>query len=189
MKNINQDKIIKYLRWLICRVLLLVVIFLGLAILCKKNADYKNLIVSYIYEDNISFPKIKKFYNKYLGGIFPFDTSKVDDSIMVFNEELEYLNDSLYLDGAKLEVAYDYLVPAVSEGMVIFIGEKEDYGNVVIVSTIDDKNIWYGNINDSSIKLYDYINKGDYLGMAKGNYLYLVCSSDNKFIDYKECLI
>lgn len=188
MKKINQDKVINYFRGLIIRVLLLVIIFLGLAIACKKNINYKNLIVSYIYEDNLSFAKMKSYYYKYLGNVIPFDKNN-KDTTAVFNEEFEYISDSKYMDGGKLEVTESYLVPSLSEGMVIFVGEKEGYGNVIVVSSIDDINYLYGNIGDSQLKLYDYISKGDNIGIAKSNYVYLACSSKNQFIDYKECLV
>lgn len=188
MKKEYQDKIIIYLRSLFMRVLVLAVIFLGLAILCKKNINYKNLIVSYIYEDNISFAKMKSIYNKYLGDVNPFDKNS-NNSVPVFNENLEYLDASKYLDGGKLEVYDNYLIPSINEGMVIFIGKKDGYNNVLIISGIDGINYWYGNIDNTSLKLYDYVNKGDYVGMAKDNYLYLVCSSDNNFINYEECLL
>lgn len=187
MKNINEDKIIKYLRNLIMRVLLVIVIFLILGIVSKSNSKYKDIIVSNLYEKNISFTKIKNLYTKYLGGIVPLE--KIDNSVVsVFNEELEYINESIYYDGVKLEVSNNYLVPILSEGMVVYIGEKENYGNVVIIEGIDGIDIWYGNMDKVSISLYDYVLSGEYLGTIKDNNLYLVYSSDGKFLDYREYL-
>ena len=40
----------------------------------------------------------------------------------------------------------------------------------------------------SSIKLYDYVESGTYLGTTKDNILYLVYSKDGNFLDYKEYL-
>lgn len=187
MKNINEEKFIKYLRNLIYRVLLVIVIFLSLAIISKSNSKYKDIIVSNLYEKNISFVKIKNFYNRYLGGIVPLD--KIDNSVSpVFKENLEYLDESIYYDGVKLEVSNNYLVPILSEGMVVYIGEKENYGNVVIIEGIDGIDIWYGNMEKVSVSLYDYVLEGDYLGTVEGNNLYLVYSSDGKFLDYREYL-
>lgn len=187
MKNINEEKFIKYLRNLIYRVLLVIVIFLSLAIISKSNSKYKDIIVSNLYEKNISFVKIKNFYNRYLGGIVPLD--KIDNSVSsVFKENLEYLDESIYYDGVKLEVSNNYLVPILSEGMVVYIGEKENYGNVVIIEGIDGIDIWYGNMEKVSVSLYDYVLEGDYLGTVEGNNLYLVYSSDGKFLNYREYL-
>ena len=187
MKTNNEEKIIKYLRSLIMRSMLVIVIFLLLAILSKSSNNYKDLIITNIYEKNISFTKIKRLYNKYLGGIAPLD-KKIENEITVFNEKLEYSNESIYHDGVKLEVDNNYLVPIIKEGMVIFIGEKENYGNVVIIEDIDGVDIWYGNMEKITIKLYDYVNAGTYLGTTKDNILYLAYQKDGNFLDYKEYL-
>lgn len=187
MKKISEEKIIKYLRSLIIRSLVVVVLFLVLAIISKSNTNYKDIIVTNIYEKNISFAKIKKLYTKYLGGIVPLD--KVTPTITpVFNEQLEYTNASIYYDGVKLDVINKYLVPIIEEGMVVYIGEKDNYGNVVIIEGIDGIEIWYGNLETTSVKLYDYVEKNTYLGQTKDNRLYLAYSKEGNFLDYKEYL-
>lgn len=186
-KLINEEKVIKYLRSLILRTLTVIVLFLILAILSKSNKTYKDLIVTNIYEKNISFTKVKNLYNKYLGGIIPLE--KVTPNVTpVFNESLEYTNESIHYDGVKLEVTNNYLVPIIKEGMVIYIGEKENYGNVIIIEGIDGIEIWYGNIESTTVKLYDYVESGNYLGTTKDNYLYLAYSKEGQFLDYKEYL-
>ena len=187
MKKINEEKIIKYLRSLILRSLTVIVIFLLLAIICKSNKEYKDVIVTNLYEKNISFTKIKNLYTKYLGGIIPLD-KVAPNTTPVFNEQLEYLNDSIYYDGVKLEVIDKYLVPILEEGLVVYIGEKENYGNVIIIEGLDGIDIWYGNMESTTVKLYDYVEKNTYLGQTKDNYLYLVYSKDGKFLNYKEYL-
>ena len=186
-KLINEEKIIKYLRSLILRTLTVIVLFLILAIISKGNTTYKDIIVTNLYEKNISFTKMKNLYNKYLGGIVPLE--KVAQEVTpVFNETLEYTDESIYYDGVKLEVINNYLVPIIEEGLVIYIGEKENYGNVIIIEGIDGIEILYGNIETTSVKLYDYVEKGNYLGTTKDDYLYLAYSKDSKFLDYKEHL-
>lgn len=187
MKQNKEEKLIKYLRSLILRSMTVIVLFLILAIISKTNSTYKDLIVTNIYEKNISFAKIKKLYDKYLGGISPLDKA-VEKEISVFNEKLEYSNESIYHDGVKLDVNNNYLVPIQEEGMIIYIGEKENYGNVVIVEGLDGIDIWYGNMETVAYKLYDYVEKNSYLGTTKGNTLYLVYQKDGKFLDYKEYL-
>ena len=187
MKKENEDKLIKYLRSLILRSMIVIVLFLIIAIISKSNKYYKDIIVNNIYEKNLSFAKIKKLYDKYLGGITPLD-KVIEQEITVFNEKLTYENDSKYHDGVKLTVAKNYLVPIQEEGMVIFIGEKENYGNVIIVEGVDGIDIWYGNMETSTAKLYDYVEKNTYLGTTKDNTLYLVYQKDGKFLNYQEYL-
>ena len=176
-KIINEEIVIKYLRSLMLRSLVVIVLFLIMAIISKSSPTYKDIIVSNIYEKNISFAKIKKLYDKYLGGITPLDKI-IDNEITVFNEKLSYESSSIYHDGVKLIVQ--------SEGMVIFIGEKENYGNVIIIEGTNGIDIWYGNMEKTSVKLYDYVETGSYLGTTKDNILYLVYQQDGKFIDYQE---
>jgi len=187
MKIEIQDKLIKYLRSLITRCLIVVIIFLGMAICSKKSEMFKDMIVENVYEDNISFVEIKQFYTKYFGGVVPLEQGN-DDVSLVFNEELDYKDESVFYDGVKLMVNKNYLIPVIEEGMVMYIGEKENYGNVVIIEGIDGINIWYGNINRVAVKLYDYVNVGSYLGETVDDKLYLVYEKDNEFLDYREYL-
>ncbi len=182
----NKDKIIEYVINLIYRCLFMALIFLVVAIFSKSNSSFKNYIVSNVYENDYSFVKMKDLYDKYLGGIFPLE--KMNNTSPVFNETIEYKNISKYYDGVKLEVTSKYLVPSLKDGMITFVGEKENYGNVIIVTTIDDVNIWYGNLGKSAVKLYDYVSKGDYLGEVMDNTLYMIFSKDNNYLDYKEFL-
>lgn len=187
MRKINEEKIIKYLRSLIIRSLTVIVLFLILAILSKSSETFKDIIVTNLYEKNISFTKAKNLYTKYLGGIVPLD-KVTTNTTPVFNEQLEYTSISIFHDGAKLEVMDKYLVPIIEEGMVVYIGEKENYGNVVIIEGIDGIEIWYGNLETTTAKLYDYVEKNTYLGQTKDNYLYLAYSKEGTFLDYKAYL-
>lgn len=187
MKKEQEERLIKYLRGLIKRVLVVIILFLVMAILVKKDNRFKDKIFDYVYKDNISFVKIKNLYNKYLGGIVPLDNITIDER-PVFNEELIYSDASIYYDGVKLEVDNHYLVPVLKEGMVVYIGEKENYGNVIIIEGIDGINIWYGNMENTTVKLYDYVDASTYLGETKDDSLYLVYSSDGEFLNYEEYL-
>lgn len=175
------------LRGFLSKILILIILFLINLIAMKSNTTYKNFVYDKIYNNNFSFAKIKKFYNKYLGGVEALD-SIVNNTKPVFNETLTYNNESIYHDGVKLEVSTSYLVPIIEDGLVVFIGEKENYGNVIIVQGIDGVDIWYGNMSNTTVKLYDYVEKGTLLGEVKDNILYLVYSKEDKFLDYREYL-
>ena len=141
------------------------------------------MIKNRLYHDNIDFSMFSDIYNKYLGGVFPIENTFELKSTAVFNEKLVYNNSISYKDGVMLDVGYNYLVPSLAEGIIVYIGEKRDYGNVVI---IDDgvKNIWYGNICNTNNLLYDHVKKGEIIGEVCDNYLYLVYNKDNKFLSY-----
>lgn len=179
----NKNKLKSFVN----KILILVVLFLINLIAMKSNTSYKDFIYDKVYNSNFSFASIKKFYNNYLGGVEVLD-GIVNNTSPVFNESLTYNNESIYYDGVKLEVSTSYLVPVLEEGLVVFIGEKENYGNVIIVQGINGVDIWYGNMANTSIKLYDYVEKGTLLGEVNDNTLYLVYSKDDKFLNYQEYL-
>lgn len=181
----SKNNIKKYLKGLGIRGLIILAIFFSLAIACKYNNNFKHIITNYAFTDGISFTKIKKVYNKYLGGILPI--KKEINTQKVFNEKISYDNLSLYCDGVNLTVSESYLVPALTEGMVVFIGNKENYNNTVIIEDLNGIHIWYGNITSTSLKLYDYVEKGTYIGEVN-NSLYMVFSKDNKYLNYEEYL-
>lgn len=187
MKNVKEEKIIKYLRNLMMRCLFLIVIFLVLAILSKSSVEFKNYIYKNIYTDNISFSKIRKIYNKYLGGVVPLKKIS-NDTYPVFKEKLEYNDISKYLDGVKLEVGDNYLVPVINSGLVLYIGQKDGYNNTVIIEGENGVDIWYGNMSNVSLKLYDYVEAGSLLGEVNNNTLYLVYSEDNDFLNVEDYL-
>ena len=189
MKKINgttgEIKKKNFLKSIINKLMVCIVLFLSLAIVCKTNDKFNNFITKNLFNANFSFTKIKNIYNKYLGGIFPLEDTSLKTK-QVFNEKMIYTNISKYKDGAMLEVSSNYLVPALKSGLVLFIGEKENYGNVIIIQGEDGIDIWYGNINGSAVNLYDYVEEGSYIGEVIDKKLYLVYSQDGKFLNYED---
>lgn len=165
------------------KVLITIIITLIVLILIKSSSSFKSNFYKKVYENNISYVSIKKLYNKYIGNSDIFD--KVINTETVFNEQIQYENKEKYLDGVKLKVSKNYLVPLSESGIVVFIGNKEGYGNTVIIQRIDGVDEWYGNVDNISVKLYDYVKKGEILGEASDN-LYLVYKKDGKVLDYEK---
>ena len=163
------------------KVLITILIFLVGMILVKDNSKYKNNIINNVYEKSFKFTKLKDLYEKYFGKI-------VSEDEKVFNEKLSYKKLSKYKDGVKLDVSNKYMVPSLESGIVVFIGEKEGYGNTIIVEQVNGVDVYYSNINPSNIKLYDYIEKGKLLGEVKDNKLYMVFQKDGKYLNYKKYL-
>ncbi len=185
--NIDDNYFKKYLKNFCIRSFIVVIIFLFLAIICKSNSSFKDTIYKNVYETNLSFTTFKNFYEKHLGGISFLD-NMVSDVKPVFSPTLEYSNSSKYYDGVSLDVTNNYLVPVLESGIVVYIGQKEHYGNVIIIQGMDGVDISYSNMLSTSVKLYDYIEKGDLLGEVDGNKLYLVYSKDGKVLNYEEYL-
>ena len=174
----------KSVRNFITRVLIVVIIFLVGMILVKSNSKAKNSILKQVYDTNFKFTKVKEIYQKYFGNILSIDKLALEDK-QVFQEELTYQKSKSYLDGVKLQVNDNYMVPALESGIVIFMGEQEGYGNTIVIEQIDGIDVYYSNISSDGIKLYDYVEKGSALGEVENNLLYLVFKKDGAVLDYK----
>jgi len=185
MKECNDGchRLNNFIRKNLIKLLVVVILFLSLAIAYRSSDYLKEKIIKYIYTDNISFTKINNMYNKYLGGILPI--RKSIDTKEVFNESLNYISESVYYDGVRLTVSDNYLIPSLDDGMVVFVGEKENYGNTVIIENLEGIYTWYGNISNTSLKLYDYIEEGSLIGEVN-KYLYLVFSKEDEYLNYEE---
>lgn len=156
-------------------------------IVLKTNTKFKTAFYKYVLEDNISFVSLNNIYQKYLSDVLP-NLSFLNKTEPVFNETLSFTAQSKYKDGVALTVSKNYLVPILESGMVIFVGEKEDYGKTVIIEQIDGLEVWYSNLDNYSVNLYDYVTKGSALGEVVGDKLYLVFKKDGKTLEYEDKL-
>jgi stage IV sporulation protein FA len=174
----NNNTSIFFTKFLISVILTLVIL-----ILIKSSSNFKTNFYKEIYTTNISFAPLTQIYNKYIGNLDIFNNISTEP---VFNEKLIYTNSENYLDGVKLKLDSN-LVPINESGIVVFIGDKEGYGNTIIIQRIDGIDEWYGGIINTNIKLYDYVEKGKLLGEVE-NHLYLVYKKDGNILNYEEYL-
>ncbi len=167
------------------KILICLIIFIVTLIVLKWKPDLKDKVYNVVYDNHFSFAYINNLYNKYFGSILPFDKILPDEEA-VFNEKLVYSDVSLYKDGAVLTVDKNYLVPVLESGIVVFIGDKENYGKTIIIQQIDGIDTWYSNVNIGDIGMYDYVQKGSLLGEVEDSTLYLVFQKEGKYLDYKD---
>ncbi|MBQ8472670.1 MAG: M23 family metallopeptidase [Bacilli bacterium] len=166
------------------KVLVCFILVITCLILFKSNSSFKEFISNNVYQDNISFAYLNNLYNKYFGDLLPNINNET--TTPVFNEKLEYNSYNIYLDGYKLSVSNSYLVPIIESGIVVFMGNIEGYGESIIIEGIDGVDIWYSNILNPSVKLYDYVTKGSFLGEVNGNELYLVFERNQEYLKFDE---
>ena len=169
-------------KWLI-KLLTVILITLLVLILVKQNNNIKNIIYDNVYDKNISFAYINSLYKKYFGNN-KFIDSKLNIK-PVFNEKLVYSKKDKYKDGLILYTDGNYLLPSIDTGLVIFTGVKDGYGNVVIVEQVDGVDVWYGNLTNINVKLYDYIEKGSLIGSCDNSF-YLVFKSNGEILNYED---
>lgn len=180
IKESNDKKRIinKYLT----RFMLAIIFFLASIIFTNISDTNLLLYKEYVLTESLPFTKIKNWYEELFGSVLP----KSENTQTVMSGKLVYKEITDYLDGESLTVNAKSLVNALASGVVVYSGEKEGYGNTVIIQGIDGADIWYGNLENISVSLYDYIESDTILGNTTDEYLYLVIKKDNKFIKYED---
>ena len=122
-----------------------VILMLITLIFLKAKPELKKTFYSNVYEKNFSFATINSLYEKYAGSSLPFGDLIFEPTDTVFNESLNYTEAHKFLDGVKVIVDNNYLVPALDSGLIVFIGNKEGYGNTIIIQQSNGIDVWYSN--------------------------------------------
>ncbi len=169
-----------FIRLFIC----ILIVLVGLIFL-RNNELLSSKVHSFINKYDINLASINDWYQKKFGDIIPFQNIAKTDSKLVFNESLVYDKASKYKNGVKLNVTSSYLVPVIESGIVVFIGDKDDYGKTVIIEQVDGVDTWYGNVDNINVSLYDYVSKGEFLAEANNSF-YMVFQKDGKYLNYKD---
>lgn len=170
----------KYLNGLVKRTMICFVFVLLVLAISLMSETGRSYIKKYLLETNFEFSKINTLYNKYIGKLTDENTEVVSG-----NQLLEYTSKEKYNDGAKLTVSENYNVNLLESGIVVYIGEKEGYGNTIIVQQSNGIDAWYGNIENVDVKIYDYIEKGTIIGNANKT-LYLVFQKNGEILNYED---
>lgn len=165
------------------KLLVLGILFVGALITVKVNPTAASWVKTHVYMDNFSFAQIENWYNKYIGGIF---SSNDDEVTQVFSGTIPYTSLEPYYDGVRLKVSSGSVVESLLSGIIVSIGETEHYGNTIVVEQVDGVSVWYGNVDVSDVKLYDYVEKGQILGMSRSEDLYLVLMKDGAYLNYQD---
>lgn len=170
----------KYLNGLVKRTMICFVFVLLVLAISLMSETGRSYIKKYLLETNFEFSKINTLYNKYIGKLTDENTEVVSG-----NQLLEYTSKEKYNDGVKLTVSENYNVNLLESGIVVYIGEKEVYGNTIIVQQSNGIDAWYGNIENVDVKIYDYIEKGTIIGNANKT-LYLVFQKNGEILNYED---
>ena len=179
--NKNNYNTLNLIKKYINKILITIIITLILLIAFKVNVNFKSVFNKYVYNTYLPFSDIKKVYDEYFLGK---DNKEV---VSVFNEKINYSDLNMYEDGVKLTVKKNEFINALESGVVVYVGDKDKYGNTVIVQQVNGVDVFYGNIK-SNVKMYDYIEKGSLIGESLNNNIYLVFQKEGKFVPYKEYL-
>ena len=167
--------------------LLIVIILVISTLIWARLADgNRALLMHHLFDKHFQFASLNNTYTKYLGDVLPLKNIGLVKDKTVFKEQLQYKEANKYLKGVKLTVADHYLIPVVKSGIVVFIGDKDDYGKTIIIQQTNGVDLWYGNIEQINVSMYDYVEEGMLLGEVNGKDLYLVFQKGGEFLNYKE---
>jgi len=183
-KKEELSKSLKYVKGLISRTLIAIIFVLGSIIYTNLNDKNAKFYKKHVLENSLSFTKINNLMSNFLGEVDFLKTPK-DNSAPVFNN-ISYSSVESYKNGVKLNVGMNETVSVITSGIVVFIGEKDDLGNTIIIQGNDGVDIWYSNITDSEIKIYDYVEAGSIIGTSNSNEIYLTINKDGKYLSYEE---
>lgn len=147
--------------------------------------DSKNLETykTTVFESNLTFAKMNQWYHEMFGEILPTVASPTET--LASNTPSSLIQEE-YLDGYKVKTTAGSPIQAQASGILVYLAEKDGYGNTAIIQGIDGVDIWYGNLVDTNVKLYDYIEAGTILGNAKEEYYYTVFYKDGKKVTYED---
>ena len=171
----NGGFLVSYLtKTLICAIFVFVML-----ILVNVSDNIKDFMKEKVLTTNLNFASINSFYNKYFTNIFrsnelPVNNEFIEESYEEYENGVKVINES---ENVTLR----------NSGIVIYIGEKEEYGKTIIVQQSDGIDAWYGVLNSVDVKLYDYIDKGTILG-GKEEYYYLLFQKEGEFLNYEDVI-
>lgn len=177
----------KFIYSILVKTLIVVVLFLASLIYIKQSDKNKNNFKNVVYNNSLSFAKIYNVYKKYLGDVIPFKNIFKDNTKLVSSEKLTYKSITKKDNGYLLSISNNYTVSSITSGIVIENKKDSNYINIITVQDKNGLNITYGILNDINVKLYDYIEKGEIIGVASDK-LYLSFKKDNKYLSYEEVL-
>ncbi len=168
------------------KILLSIILILSCAIFIHIDSKNKDWFYQNVFLNNMTFAKINDWYNKNFGNIFPSANLNYEESVSSENTSLAQIQD--YLDGYKISKTKNSPIEALASGIIVYLDEKEGYGKTAIIQGIDGIDIWYGNITDVNVNLYDYVEKGTILGNCLDNYYYNVFYKEGNKVSYEDYL-
>lgn len=165
------------------KILLSVIFLLSSVIFMKLDTNNKEIYKKYFFENNLMFTKINTWYRKNFGNILP--TVK-EPSETTVSKATNFLEKENYQNGYKIKSSKESPVTSIASGLLVFMGDKEGYGNTLIIQGVDGTDIWYGNIKDVNLKLYDYVEAGSILGNTTDDFYYLVLQKEGNYVTYED---
>lgn len=187
--------------WFMFKVLAAACLLLVVAIMYKDGSarfEPARDFVSKTMESEFQFAAVTSWYEDQFGKPLALLPTKVKET----KEEVPAENYAVPASGRILEgfekngqgimveTGTNSSVAAVNEGMITFIGQKDEIeGITVVVQHSDKSESWYGNLEATDVKLYDFVEQKSKIGTATKNEtgingtFYFAIKQGDSFID------
>lgn len=169
----------KYLNNLFIRTIISIILLVAISCLLKFNYAY-DFLYKVVNDTKVDYYYINSKTKSLIGNILGKKEQFVSSNKLIYKSIEPYEN------GYKLTTEPNYVINSIKPGVVIFIGNKENLGQTVIVESSSGVCYWYSNIEYISVNLYDYIDEKKIIGSTIDDHLILTISKDNEFLDYEE---
>ncbi|WP_342715855.1 stage IV sporulation protein SpoIVFA [Bacillus paramycoides] len=181
------------------KVLLSAILVLSVAILYKNapsSFDGAKAVTEKVMKEEFQFATVAKWYEKQFGKPLVFYSPNEKKEGTIQQKDYAIPASGKVMQGFQkngqgvfVQTATNATVESVNEGLVVFAGKKEELGNTVQIQHADGTESWYANLNDMSVKLYDYVSKKQKIGTVnndannKNGKFYFAIKKNEKFID------
>ena len=168
----NKDKKNKsnsILKKLLGKLFTIVIFTMLIIILSNYSEKFRNFLINDVLNSTMDFSKVNNIIDK--------TTSVFKSKEVQSVSKVDIKNAEKYKDGVKYIIKDNENIYLKDSGIVTFIGYKEGYGNTIIVQQSNGYYAWYGNIKES-VKLYDYVESGDVIGVGSKEYYYVLLKDD-----------
>ncbi|SFJ82426.1 MULTISPECIES: M23 family metallopeptidase [unclassified Bacillus (in: firmicutes)] len=174
------------------KLLLSAILVLVVAILFKNTTNSfegARTVVKQTMKEEFQFAFVSKWYESQFGkplSFFPSSekkTTQKEKNYAVPASGKVMQSFQANGQGVFVQTATNAVVESVNEGIVVSIDQKEEFGNTVEIQHADGTESWYGNLGETSVKLYDYVAKKQKVGTVANGKFYFAFKKNEKFID------
>ncbi len=176
----------------ILRTLIATFLLFGLIVNTKLNILPENININDKIQTNANIYPLFNWYESTFGDVIPI--SEQNDTMQVFSP-LNTLLTKPFGNGVLVELDSFTPVQSFTDGLIIYIGDNDEYGKSVIVQTKDGNEYIYGNLESTNLSLYSRIYEGTIIGAAKvnplspqNNQLYLAIRKDGVYLNLSDVI-
>ncbi len=184
---LNEKTLIKenkYISNLFTRTLTSIILVLLCAIFVNISDQNLLFFKDHFFNNTLAFSKINEFYKTYFGNIVP---ENIVTTLPVGNTLKDYINIEEEENAYKVSLTGNTM-HFLQSGIVVFIGEKENLGKTIIIQGIDGVDIWYSNLSNLNVTMYDYVEKDTIVGEFNENTAILTFMENGKYRGYEDYL-